>query len=73
MDLVWDVQCPAGRMWMVHTEDFKLIEDPSFNMRWIGPLQIGNQPFLTGRVLTYRCQSEIYRRNWNVALDGITA
>lgn len=70
-DMVWDAQCPTGRGWFVHTEDFKLIEDPSFNMRWIGPLQIGNQPFLTGRVLTYRCQSECYRRNWNVALDGI--
>lgn len=71
-DLVWDVQCPTGYMYMVHTEDFKLIEDPSFNMRWLGPLQIGNQPFLTGRVLTYRCQSETYRRNWNVVLTGIT-
>jgi hypothetical protein len=71
-DLVWDVQCPTGYMYMVHTEDFMLIEDPSFNMRWLGPLQIGNQPFLTGRVLTYRCQSEVYRRNWNVVLTGIT-
>jgi hypothetical protein len=68
---LWDVQCPTGYGYFVHTEDFKLIEDPSFNMRWLGPLQIGNQPFLTGRVLTYRCQSEVYRRNWNAVLTGI--
>lgn len=73
MELMWDVQCPTGYMYMVHPEDFKLIEDPAFNMRWLGPLQIGNQPFLTGRVLTYRCQSEVYRRNWNVVLTGLTA
>lgn len=72
-EVVWDVQCPTGYMWMVHTEDFALVEDPSFNMRWLGPYQMGNQPFLSGRILTYRCQSEIYRRNWNVALTGITA
>ena len=70
-ELVWDVQCPTGYMYMVHTEDFKLIEDPAFNMRWLGPFQLGNQPFLKGRVLTYRAQSEVYRRNWNVVLTGI--
>jgi len=73
MELVWDVQCPTGYAYMVHTGDFKLIEDPMFNMRWLGPFQLGNQPFLKGRLLTYRCQTEIYRRNWNVTLTGITA
>lgn len=72
MELVWDVQCPTGYMYMVHSGDFKLIEDPAFNMRWLGPFQLGNQPFLKGRLLTYRVQSEIYRRNWNVTLTGIT-
>lgn len=71
-DMLWDVQCPTGYGYFVHSSDFKLIEDPAFNMRWLGPLQIGNQPFLTGRVLTYRCQSEVYRRNWNAVLTGIT-
>lgn len=72
-EVVWDNLCPTGYMYMLHTEDFKLIEDPSFNMRWLGPFQMGNQPFLSGRALTYRCQSEVYRRNWNVVLTGITA
>mgnify|MGYP001592751863 CR=1 FL=1 len=71
-ELVWDNQCPAGYLYQVHTEDFKLIEDPGFNMRWLGPFQLGSQPFLKGRLLTYRVQSEIYRRNWNVTLTGIT-
>lgn len=73
MELVWDVQCPTGYAYMVHSGDFALIEDPAFNMRWLGPFQLGNQPFLKGRLLTYRCQSEIYRRNWNIILTGLTA
>lgn len=73
MEMIWDVQCPAGYGYMVHSGDFKLIEDPGFNMRWLGPFQLGNQPFLKGRLLTYRVQSEIYRRNWNITLTGITA
>lgn len=72
MELVWDNQCPTGYGYMVHSGDFKLIEDPAFNMRWLGPFQLGNQPFLKGRLLTYRCQAEIQRRNWNAVLTGMT-
>lgn len=70
---VWDNQCPTGRLYLIHTEDFALVEDPNFNFKWIGPIQLGKQVLLKGRVLMYRAQSKVYRRNRNGVIDGWTA
>lgn len=69
----WDNECPAGRTYLIHTDDFVLNEDPNFNFKWIGPIPLGKQFLLKGRVLTYRCQSKVWRRNWNGVIDGWTA
>lgn len=69
---VWDNECPAGYVYMLHTEDIELVEDPNFNFRWI-PVNLGLQFLLSGMVLTYRCQSKIDRRNWNGVQTGWTA
>lgn len=69
----WDIECATGRVYLVHTDDFVLNEDPDFNFRWIGPIPLGKQFLLKGRVLTYRCQSKVWRRNWNGVSDGWTA
>lgn len=70
---VWDGECPSGTNYFIHTDDFTLNEDPSFNFKWIGPIPLGKQFLLKGRVLTYRCQSKCDRRNWNGVLTGWTA
>lgn len=70
---VWDGECPSGRSYLLHTEDFALVEDPNMNFRWIGPIQLGTQILLSGRVLLYRAQSKLGRRNWNGVIDGWTA
>jgi hypothetical protein len=70
---VWDNECPTGRIYMFHSEDFVLVEDPAFNFKWHGPIPLGKQFLLNGRVLTHRAQSKAYRRNRNAVLDGITA
>lgn len=70
---VWDNECPAGRLYMIHPEDFELVEDPNFNGRWIGPISLGKQFLLKGRVYTYRIQSKAFRRNRNGVQDGWTA
>lgn len=71
MKVVWDVAVPTGYAYMVHSEDFSMIEDPALNMKWIGPLQGMSQPLLHGRVLFWRGQTQCYRRNWNAKFTGI--
>jgi hypothetical protein len=70
---VWDVECPTGRAYLVNTADFELVEDPNFNFKWLGPIPLGKQIFLKGRVLVYRAQSKAYRRNRSGVTDGWTA
>ncbi len=70
---IWDNECPAGFTYLLHTDDFALVEDPTFNFKWTGPIQLGKQFLLTGRVLTYRAQSKVTRRNWNGVITGWTA
>jgi hypothetical protein len=70
---VWDNECPAGHTYLIHTDDFELIEDPNLNFRWMGPISLGKQIMLSGRVLVYRVQSKVGRRNWNGVISGWTA
>lgn len=70
---VWDNECPSGYTYLIHSEDFELVEDPNFNFKWIGPIPLGRQFLLKGRVLTYRAQSKCYRRNRNGVITGWTA
>jgi hypothetical protein len=70
---VWDNECPAGYVYMLHSEDFVLVEDPNFNFKWFGPIPLGKQFLLNGRVLTHRAQSKVYRRNRNAVVSGWTA
>lgn len=70
---IWDSECPSGRLYLIHTDDFVLVEDPNFNFKWFGPIPLGKQFLLNGRVLTHRAQSKVYRRNRNGVLDGWTA
>lgn len=69
---VWDNECPLGTVYFVHPEAIRLIEDPNFNMKWID-VNMGLQFLLSGRVLCYRAQSEIKRRNNSGVQTGWTA
>lgn len=69
---IWDPEILSGYLYMTHTEDIRLIEDPNFNFRWI-PVSLGDQFLLSGMVLCHRSQSEMTRRNWNSVSSGWTA
>jgi hypothetical protein len=70
---IWDSECPSGTTYLIHTDDFALVEDPNFNFKWVGPFPLGKQFLLKGRVLAYRAQSKVDRRNWNGVITGWTA
>ena len=70
---VWDNEVPSGYIYMFHSEDIVLVEDPNFNFKWFGPIPLGKQFLLNGRVLTHRSQSKVYRRNRNAVATGVTA
>lgn len=68
----WDRQCPAGRAYLLRTEDTYFMVDPRYLFEWTAPLTYPDQLAFT-RICGLRFFLLTNRRMFQAVYDGVTA
>jgi hypothetical protein len=68
----WDRQCPAGRAYLLRTEDTHFMVDPRYLFEWTAPLTYPDQLAFT-RICGLRFFMKTDRRMFQAVYDGVTA
>ena len=69
---IGDRQCPAGRAYLLRTDDTHFMVDPRFLFKWTGDLTYPDQMAFT-RLCGLRFFLKTQRRMFEAVYDGVTA